>query len=130
MVPMNITAVLGHSVTFRCPSTHSDPVKGLYLQKVINDKDDLFINGFYKGKDMPVKPAYLSRTKVNEMELSVEMRNISVSDEGLYKCVAFNNKLEKTDISEILLKVTGMTQDTDDRVGLNSELKNQLIFSS
>ncbi|XP_058654982.1 cell adhesion molecule 2-like isoform X2 [Onychostoma macrolepis] len=105
-VPMNITAVLGHSVTFRCPSTHRDLVEGLYIQKVINDKDDLFINGFYKSRDMPVKPAYLRRTKVNKMELSMEMRNISVSDEGLYNCVAFDNKWEKTDISDILLKVT------------------------
>ncbi|XP_050984868.1 uncharacterized protein LOC127176991 isoform X2 [Labeo rohita] len=105
-VAMNITAGLGHSVTFRCPSTHSKPVNGLYIQRVKNDKE-VFINGFYKGHPMPVNPEYQNRTKVNEMELSMEMRNISVSDEGLYKCYVLNNILNTPDITlEILLKVT------------------------
>ncbi len=101
----NITAVLGHSVTFRCPSTHSSPVKGLYIQRVQKDK---FVNGFYKGQKMPeLSPEYRDRTKVNQTDLSMEMRNISVSDEGLYKCVVFIKNIPE--ISLILLKVTGMT---------------------
>ncbi|RXN31128.1 butyrophilin subfamily 1 member A1-like isoform X3 [Labeo rohita] len=107
-VAMNITAGLGHSVTFRCPSTHSKPVNGLYIQRVKNEKEEVFINGFYKGKNVQVNPEYQNRTQVNEMELSMEMRNISVSDEGLYKCYVFNNILNTPDITlEILLKVTG-----------------------
>ncbi|XP_052431955.1 T-lymphocyte activation antigen CD80 isoform X3 [Carassius gibelio] len=100
----NITAVLGHSVTFRCPLNHSTPVDGLYIQRDKNDKPDDFINGFYRGQPIKVLPEYKDRTKVNETELSVEMRNISVSDEGLYKCVVIINK--KPEISMILLKVT------------------------
>ncbi|KAF4104469.1 hypothetical protein G5714_015456 [Onychostoma macrolepis] len=101
---MNITAVLGHSVTFRCPLNPSESVEGLYIQRVKNDKEDDFINGFYKGRKIAVLPEYRDRTKVNEMELSMEMRNISVSDEGLYKCVVNISKKPKT--SKILLKVT------------------------
>ncbi|KAI2656495.1 T-lymphocyte activation antigen CD80 [Labeo rohita] len=103
-VAMNITAVLGHSVTFKCPSTHSKPVNGLYIQRMKNDKE-VFINGFYKGHPMPVNSEYQNRTKVNEMELSMEMRNISVSDEGLYKCVVFYSTLDKME-TMINLKVT------------------------
>ncbi|XP_026137286.1 T-lymphocyte activation antigen CD80-like [Carassius auratus] len=100
----NITAVLGHSVTFRCPSKHSTPVEGLFIQRVKNDKPDELINGFYKGQPMDVWSEYKDRTKMNEMELSMEMRNISVSDEGLYQCVVFINSTPE--ISEILLEVT------------------------
>ncbi|XP_016428725.1 butyrophilin subfamily 1 member A1-like isoform X2 [Sinocyclocheilus rhinocerous] len=100
----NITAVLGHSVTFRCPSKHSTPVERLYIQRVKNDKVEEFINGFSRGIEMNVFSEYWDRTKVNETELSMEMRNISVSDEGLYKCVVFINN--KPEISNILLKVT------------------------
>lgn len=99
----NITAVLGHSVTFRCPLNHSGPVEGLYIQRVKNDKGEDFVNGFY-SIDLPVTPEYQDRTKVNKTDLSMEMRNISVSDEGLYKCVIFVNKKPK--VSKILLKVT------------------------
>ncbi len=56
---------------------------------------------------MTVLPEYRDRTEVNESDLSMEMRNISVSDEGLYKCVVFIKS--ETEISKILLKVTGMT---------------------
>uniref|UniRef100_A0A673KXK1 Ig-like domain-containing protein n=1 Tax=Sinocyclocheilus rhinocerous TaxID=307959 RepID=A0A673KXK1_9TELE len=103
-VVKNITAVLGHSVTFRCPSKHSTPVERLYIQRVKNDKVEEFINGFSRGIEMNVFSEYWDRTKVNETELSMEMRNISVSDEGLYKCVVFINN--KPEISNILLKVT------------------------
>ncbi|XP_059369815.1 T-lymphocyte activation antigen CD80-like [Carassius carassius] len=99
----NITAVLGHSVTFKCPSKRSTPVEGLYIQRVKNYKVE-FVDGFYRSRLMDVLPEYRDRTKVNEMELSVEMRNISVSDEGLYQCVVLINN--KPEISEILLKVT------------------------
>ncbi|XP_059369809.1 T-lymphocyte activation antigen CD80-like isoform X2 [Carassius carassius] len=99
----NITAVLGHSVTFKCPLNQSTPVEGLYIQRVENDKVE-FVNGFYGSRPMDVSSEYKDRTKVNEMELSVEMRNISVFDKGLYKCVVFINNTPE--ISEILLKVT------------------------
>lgn len=105
---MNITAVLGHSVTFRCPSTHSSSVEGLYIQRVKNDKEEEFINGFYEGRVMPaLLPEYRDRTKVNKTDLSMEMRNISVSDEGLYKYIVFIKS--KPEVSKIFLKVTGMT---------------------
>ncbi|XP_016390632.1 selection and upkeep of intraepithelial T-cells protein 4-like [Sinocyclocheilus rhinocerous] len=103
---MNITAVLGHSVTFRCPSNHSRPVERLYIQRVIKDKEDMYINGFTNGREMPGK-GYQSRTKVNAMDYSMEMRNISVGDEGSYICVfVFVDKAYKPEISEIILKVT------------------------
>ncbi len=54
-----------------------------------------------------MSPEYRDRTEVNESDLSMEMRNISVSDEGLYKCVVFVEN--SPEISKILLKVTGMT---------------------
>ncbi|XP_073674105.1 uncharacterized protein [Garra rufa] len=101
---MNITAALGDSVTFRCPRTYSSPVERLYIQKAINGKDDVFINGFFKGRHIQANPEYQNRTEVNEMELSMKMRNVSVSDEGLYKCVAFVDN--KAKISGILLDVT------------------------
>uniref|UniRef100_A0A672SSD6 Ig-like domain-containing protein n=1 Tax=Sinocyclocheilus grahami TaxID=75366 RepID=A0A672SSD6_SINGR len=114
---MNITAVLGHSVTFRCPSNHSKPVERLYIQRVIKDKEDMYINGFTNGREIPGK-GYQSRTKVNTMDYSMEMRNISVGDEGSYICVfVFVDKAYKPEISEIFLKVTGMPQDADNRVG-------------
>uniref|UniRef100_A0A8C1MBL1 Ig-like domain-containing protein n=1 Tax=Cyprinus carpio TaxID=7962 RepID=A0A8C1MBL1_CYPCA len=100
----SITAVLGHSVTFRCSSKHSTPAERCYIQRVKNNKEEEFISGFYRGQPIPVSPEYRNRTKVNVTELSMEMRNISVSDEGLYKCFVFINN--KAEISEILLKVT------------------------
>uniref|UniRef100_A0A671NHS9 Ig-like domain-containing protein n=1 Tax=Sinocyclocheilus anshuiensis TaxID=1608454 RepID=A0A671NHS9_9TELE len=103
---MNITAVLGHSVTFRCPSNHSKHVERLYIQRVTNDKEDMYINGFSNGREIPGK-GYQSRTKVNTMDYSMEMRNISVGDEGSYICVfVFVDKAYKPEISEIFLKVT------------------------
>ncbi|XP_052433014.1 T-lymphocyte activation antigen CD80-like [Carassius gibelio] len=100
----NITAVLGHSVTFRCPLNQSTPVEPLYILRVKNDKVEDFINGFYRGRRIDVLPEYKDRTKVNQMDFSVEMRKISVSDEGLYKCVVFIKN--KPEVSNILLKVT------------------------
>ncbi|XP_052472851.1 cell adhesion molecule 2 isoform X2 [Carassius gibelio] len=101
---MNIKAVLGHSVTFRCPSNHSEAVERLYIQKIINDKEK-FINGFYKDRDMPWNE-YQIRTKVNKMDLSMEMRNVSVSDEGLYKCYIFDIGVTNPKVSDIILEVT------------------------
>uniref|UniRef100_A0A8C2JZI3 Ig-like domain-containing protein n=1 Tax=Cyprinus carpio TaxID=7962 RepID=A0A8C2JZI3_CYPCA len=76
----------------------------LYVQKVTKDKDT-YINGFYKDNNMPWNE-YHSRTKVNKMDLSMEMRNVSVSDEGQYKCIIFVSGAEKRKISMIILKVT------------------------
>ncbi|XP_043115657.1 T-lymphocyte activation antigen CD80 isoform X2 [Puntigrus tetrazona] len=100
----NITAVLGRSVTFSCALNNGDSVEGLYIQRVINDKEEKFINGFYNNPlPMEVPEQYQNRTTVNKTGLSVEMRDISVSDEGLYTCVVFINK--DPNIFKILLRV-------------------------
>lgn len=82
----NITAVLGQSVTLRCPG-HS-PVQRLYIQKNAVAGPD-FINGFDTARELDVDSQYKNRTTVNRTDLSMEMRNISVSDEGSYNCVVF-----------------------------------------
>ncbi|KAK7171392.1 hypothetical protein R3I93_003865 [Phoxinus phoxinus] len=103
--PVNITAVVGHTATFKCPNQKSWIVTRLYIQK-----HDEFINGFDKLKDLPSK--YLNRTTVNRTNLSMEMTNVTVLDEGLYKCIVFYKEdnpttAPKKDISYIYLKVTG-----------------------
>ncbi|KAK2881693.1 hypothetical protein Q8A67_018961 [Cirrhinus molitorella] len=102
---MNITAVLGENVTIRCPLTQSTPVERLYIQKVLQNKEDVFINGFVKGRHISANPDYQHRTEVNEKELSMKMSNISVSDEGLYKCVVFYSALDKMQTT-IYLQIT------------------------
>ncbi|XP_073778771.1 cluster of Differentiation 80/86 isoform X1 [Danio rerio] len=101
--PKNISAVVGRSVTFRCPWNLSIPVYRLYIQKLGNQP--LFINGFNNGKKLPVSPEYQDRTEVNQAELSMEMTNIKLSDEGSYKCVVFSSTSSR-DIFQINLKVT------------------------
>ncbi|XP_077065125.1 cell adhesion molecule 2-like isoform X3 [Siphateles boraxobius] len=108
---VNITAVLGHTATFKCPQDPSNVVTRLYIQRV-KDSSEIFVDGFYLNKQMNSysRPEYLNRTKVNRADLSMEMTNVSVSDEGLYKCVIFYVKAEDStpskDILEIYLKVT------------------------
>ncbi|KAK7156016.1 hypothetical protein R3I94_006170 [Phoxinus phoxinus] len=107
--PVNITAVVGHTATFKCPNQKSWIVTRLYIQK-----HEEFINGFDLSKNLEhLRHAkYLNRTTVNRTNLSMEMTNVTVLDEGLYKCVVFyktvNNPTDpKKDISYIYLKVTG-----------------------
>lgn len=107
---VNITAVLGHTATFKCPNQKSGTVTRLYIQKVVDNSDDKFVNGFDLFKKLDVPPEYQNRTKMNQTNLSMEMTNVSVSDEGLYKCVVFYHRVEP--FSVIYLKVTGMAQDT------------------
>ncbi|XDV33114.1 hypothetical protein PO909_003676 [Leuciscus waleckii] len=102
--PVNITAVLGHTATFKCPSQKSKIVTRLYIQKVVENRDDKFINGFDSSRKLDVLPEYQNRTKVNQTNLSMEMTDVSFSDEGLYKCVVFYGRVEP--FSVIYLKVT------------------------
>ncbi|XP_056330036.1 CD276 antigen homolog [Danio aesculapii] len=99
----NISAVLGRSVTFRCTWNLSIPVYRLYIQKF--GLQPLFINGFDTDKELEVSSEYRDRTEVNKAELSMEMRNIKLSDEGLYECVVFVSTSSR-DISKIYLKIT------------------------
>lgn len=103
--PKNISAVLGHSVTFRCTWKRSIPVYRLYIQRP--GPEVQFINGF-DDKELQVSSEYKDRTKVNKAELSMEMRNIKISDEGKYECVVFYSKtvVNNPEISKINLKVT------------------------
>ncbi|XP_057207876.1 T-lymphocyte activation antigen CD80 isoform X1 [Triplophysa rosa] len=98
----NFTAVLGQSVTLRCPGTNS-PVR-LYIQKN-NGGGAEFINGFDTVQELAIPPQYKYRTTINRTELSMEMRNISVSDEGLYECVVFKTRETKKQFT-IYLTVT------------------------
>lgn len=104
--PVNITAVLGHTATFTCPTTKIGIVPRLYIQRVVTKSRDVFINGFDDMRELDVSPEYLRRTKVNRTNLSMEMTNVSVSDEGLYKCVVFYGFSGLKNISQIYLKVT------------------------
>ncbi|XP_056330017.1 T-lymphocyte activation antigen CD80 [Danio aesculapii] len=98
-----ISAVLGRSVTFRCTWNLSIPVYKLYIQKP--ELQPLFINGFDLDKELQVSPEYRDRTEVNKAELSMEMRNVTVSDEGPYECVVFSSTTSP-DRSKIYLMVT------------------------
>ncbi|XP_056098941.1 butyrophilin subfamily 1 member A1 isoform X2 [Rhinichthys klamathensis goyatoka] len=113
--PVNITAVLGHTATFKCPWDSSFSATRLYIQRVVNGgSSEIFINGFDSNKKSEMQlyssPKYLNRTKVNRTDLSMEMTDVSVSDEGLYKCYIFYGKVENPTVSkpipEIYLKVT------------------------
>ncbi|XP_056612105.1 T-lymphocyte activation antigen CD80 isoform X2 [Triplophysa dalaica] len=100
----NLTAVLGESVTLRCPGNGSIP--RLYIQKK-NESGTVFINGFDTKQDLPIYPQYEYRTTINRWDLSMEMRNISVSDEGFYECVHFLKIGDtKTQINVFYLTVT------------------------
>ncbi|ROJ25437.1 Butyrophilin subfamily 1 member A1 [Anabarilius grahami] len=103
--PTNITAVLGDTTTFRCHiQKQGIPVARLYIQRVIKDSQEIFINGFDSTRKLVVPPEYQKRTKVNKTDLSMELTNVSVSDEGLYKCVVFFNTMDK-EMPMIHLKV-------------------------
>ncbi|XP_067307470.1 putative selection and upkeep of intraepithelial T-cells protein 1 homolog isoform X2 [Pseudorasbora parva] len=96
--PVNLTVDLGSTATIRCPvEKNGIPVTRLYIQKFDTDNIEIFINGFDKSKplDEKVSLEYQNRTKVNREDLSMEMTNVSVSDEGLYKCVVFFSNMEK-----------------------------------
>ncbi|XP_051717848.1 T-lymphocyte activation antigen CD80 isoform X2 [Ctenopharyngodon idella] len=104
--PTNITAVLGDTTTFRCHiQKHGIPVTRLYIQRVLKDSQEIFINGFDSTRKLDASPEYQNRTKVNKTDLSMEMTNVSVSDEGLYKCVVFFSTVLK-EMPKIYLKVT------------------------
>nr|XP_021322213.1 T-lymphocyte activation antigen CD80-like [Danio rerio] len=103
--PKNISAVVGRSVTFRCPWNLSIPVYRLYIQKLGKLQKPLFINGFNNGKKLAVSPEYQDRTEVNQAELSMEMTNIKLSDEGSYECFVFSST-SSPGIFQINLKVT------------------------
>ncbi|XP_067221318.1 T-lymphocyte activation antigen CD80 isoform X2 [Chanodichthys erythropterus] len=104
--PTNITAVLGDTTTFRCHIQKlGSPVIRLYIQKVIKDSQEIFINGFDSSRKLDVAPEYQKRTKVNRTDLSMEMTNVSISDEGLYKCIVFSDTMDK-EMPKIHLKVT------------------------
>lgn len=110
--PTNITAVLGDTTTFRCHIQKlGSPVIRMYIQRVIKDSQEIFINGFDSSRKLDVHPEYQKRTKVNRTDLSMELTNVSISDEGLYKCVVFSDTMDK-EMPKIHLKVTGKAQDT------------------
>ncbi|CAM4549133.1 unnamed protein product [Leuciscus chuanchicus] len=102
--PVNITAVLGHTATFKCPNQESGIVTRLYIQR-----HDKFINGFDLNRklDHLIPPEYQNRTKVNQTALSMEMTDVTFPDEGLYKCIIYyGNPIPSKPFPEIYLKVT------------------------
>ncbi|XP_048015872.1 butyrophilin subfamily 1 member A1 isoform X2 [Megalobrama amblycephala] len=104
--PTNITAVLGDTTTIRCHIQKiGSPVIRMYIQKVIKDSQEIFINGFDSSRKMDVPLEYHKRTKVNRTDLSMEMTDVSVSDEGLYKCIVFFDTVG-IEMPKIHLKVT------------------------
>ncbi|XP_051717858.1 T-lymphocyte activation antigen CD80 [Ctenopharyngodon idella] len=104
--PTKITAVLGDTTTFRCHiQKHGIPVTRLHIIRVLKDSQEIFINGFDSTRKLDASPEYQIRTKVNKMDLSMEMTNVSVSDEGLYRYVVFFSTVVKK-MFKIYLKVT------------------------
>ncbi|XP_051535286.1 T-lymphocyte activation antigen CD80-like isoform X2 [Myxocyprinus asiaticus] len=101
----NFNAVLGQSVTLRCPGNLSVHIFRLYLQ-MQRGQTDYFINGFDTARSLPVTE-YMNRTEVNQTDLSVTMSNITVSDEGQYKCIVFYTEMPNEE-HVINLKVTAM----------------------
>ncbi|XP_051522327.1 T-lymphocyte activation antigen CD80 isoform X2 [Myxocyprinus asiaticus] len=98
----DFSAVLGQSVTLRCPGNLSVPIIRLYIQR---KQTNVFINGFDDQYLLKVHPEYRNRTKVNRTDLSMKMSNISISDEGSYMCVIFYSRTSKEE-PVINLKVT------------------------
>ncbi|XP_051962641.1 butyrophilin subfamily 1 member A1 isoform X2 [Xyrauchen texanus] len=97
----NFSAVLGQSVTLRCPGKPGVHITRLYIQ---TKHTHAFINGFDVQFELDVPHEYLNRTKVNKTDLSMRMSNITVSDEGSYTCIIFfSGDKESFDIN---LKVT------------------------
>ncbi|XP_065136471.1 T-lymphocyte activation antigen CD80 isoform X2 [Paramisgurnus dabryanus] len=100
----NFTGVLGQNITLQCPRTKTTDVTRLYIQKG-DGANPVFINGFYTGRELPVELKYKYRTFVNRKDLSMEMTNLSFSDEGLYKCIVFYTSQDREEF-KLLLKVT------------------------
>ncbi|XP_073719503.1 T-lymphocyte activation antigen CD80 [Misgurnus anguillicaudatus] len=98
------TGVLGQNVTLQCPKTRTIPATRLYIQKE-DGANQVFINGFDTEKELPVKLKYKYRTNVNRTDLSMEMKNISFPDEGLYSCIVFYTPTDKEEFT-FHLKVT------------------------
>ncbi|XP_026799346.1 T-lymphocyte activation antigen CD80 isoform X3 [Pangasianodon hypophthalmus] len=63
-------------------------VNGLYFQKTARDGTETFINGFYT-REVKVLPEYKNRTIINKEDLSMEMSELSLADEGEYTCIPF-----------------------------------------
>nr|XP_055053491.1 butyrophilin subfamily 2 member A2 isoform X2 [Misgurnus anguillicaudatus] len=97
------TGVLGQNVTLQCPKTRTIPPTRLYIQKE-DGTNPVFINGFAERR-LSVDDKYINRTFVNRTDLSMEMTNLSFSDEGLYSCIVFYTSPDKEEFT-FHLKVT------------------------
>lgn len=100
----NFTGVLGQNITLQCPRTKTIRVTRLYIQKEDKAKTE-FINGFDIERPLTVGHQYKGRTSVNQKDLSMEMTNLSFSDEGFYKCIVFYSPTNREEFT-LHLKVT------------------------
>ncbi|XP_053362696.1 T-lymphocyte activation antigen CD80-like isoform X2 [Clarias gariepinus] len=86
----NLQGIVGGSVRIRCGLDPFSGFNGLYFQKKSSEGQEIFINGYY-DRPLTVLPEYINRTFFNKTDLSMEMTNLTLSDEGDYLCIFICN---------------------------------------
>ncbi|KAK3531401.1 hypothetical protein QTP70_018190 [Hemibagrus guttatus] len=100
-----VQGIVGKSVHMRCVLDHTHSIDRVYFQKTNSNGTEIFVNGFY-SKTLPVSDEYINRTIVNKTELSMEMLNLSLDDEGEYICIPFSNNANLKNQTKFYLTVT------------------------
>ncbi|KAM7399371.1 hypothetical protein PAMP_018646 [Pampus punctatissimus] len=89
---------VGQNVTFRCPFDKHRMINFFYLQR-----DEIFVNGFYKSKNKTV--AIWENTRLDK-KTNVIMYRLNISHDGDYQCLIQYSDSKNVDENHIHLSVT------------------------
>ncbi|XP_058269114.1 T-lymphocyte activation antigen CD80 isoform X2 [Hemibagrus wyckioides] len=100
-----VHGIVGKSVHMRCVLDHPHSIERVYFQKKNGSGTEIFVNGFY-NRWLDVSPMYINRTIINKTEVSMELLNLSLDDEGEYSCIPFSYNANPTNTTKFYLTVT------------------------
>ncbi|XP_060798259.1 T-lymphocyte activation antigen CD80-like [Neoarius graeffei] len=92
-VMRNVHGIVGGRVNMRCELERPHNIYGLYFEKTPADGNEdnvIFINGFHT-KNIIVPPEYINRSNVNKTDFSMELFDLSLADEGVYRCIVLSS---------------------------------------
>lgn len=107
-VKVYLQGIVGRSVHMRCVLDGPHSIERAYFQTKDSNESVVFVNGFYFGRNLYVRPEYINRTIVNKSQISMELLNLTPDDEGEYECIPWTANAEEKNKTNFHLTVTGV----------------------
>ncbi|XP_026883594.2 T-lymphocyte activation antigen CD80 isoform X2 [Electrophorus electricus] len=88
---VNLTGVVEGSVRLHCLFSKNETIVRIYFQKKVENEEQIFIIGYDSKKPLEVPEKYRNRCSMDKQAATMELSQLTLADEGVYFCIAFNS---------------------------------------